>query len=77
MSGAKQVFLWSWLDWTARLDIWRCPDLALNRRTDPRPTNCDCCGWIGRRRDAVHGFGRNYYGQSVEVEKCPNCKADL
>ena len=41
------------------------------RRTDGEPCVCHACGWIGRLRDAVHGY------DDYEEDECPKCGKSL
>lgn len=76
---AKQHFRYSVLYWTARLIHWwhhREPSFLYNRRFNPWPVICSCCDWIGRRRNALHGWRQT--GEDGEpVDRCPKCGQEI
>lgn len=58
-----------------RLRAYRLP-AAWSRRRSPERIRCRC-GWIGMRRQSVHGYKEFEDGDVDLVDECPRCGLEL
>lgn len=74
---------WIWLLWTYAIVTWagelfRRPHWWNGgRRENGYPVICEECDWIGRLRDAYHGYQDDGAGDVEPVSECPKCYHQL
>ena len=66
---------WLWI--SGVLMIWWHRNLAYSRRYNPLPRACDGCGWVGRQRDAIHGYVSDSWNDVEAQDRCPKCNYEL
>ncbi len=78
-----RIYAWLWFQWRDLLHprswgnpwYWAYKGLA-GRREDPTPLICEC-GWVGMRRQAVHGYAACGNDEVEPMDYCPECECEI